>query len=202
MLKLLYFTPILVFLTIIGMTPIALADESQFVIEQSHLQNEMRSPVSITLTADKGSNILNLTGNSISTSDIEFKVVFPSGKKIVSQDLLSPDDKGNFTIEFKIDDTWIEDGFYRIMIMQTMSQNELLDSYLDVKIIDGLISESTLSTISKVVKSKLVIPPITLSESSIVLITWENMRGELVKIFPTSIDKLLERGYLTLNNLK
>lgn len=178
------------------MTSITSVDASQFVIEQSETQNTIRSPVSITLTADKGSNIINLTGYSISTSDIEFKVVFPSGKKIVSQDLLSPDDDGNFTIEFKIDDTWIEDGFYRIMIMQTMSQNELLDSHMDVKVIDGLISEPTISTISKVIKSKLVISPTPFIKSSIGMESWENIRGELVKIFPTSIHKLLERGYL------
>ena len=191
--KLLYSTTILVFLTIIGLTSIPLADASTLVIEQSETQNTMRFPVSIVLTADEGSNILNLTGNSISTSDMEIKVIFPSGKKIVSQYLISPNSDGGFTIEINIDDTWIEDGFYKIGFIQTVSENSLLDSQLYVKVNNGLVAEPTKSMISKTITDK---TSVSLSESSIGMESWENIRGKLVKIFSTSVDKLLERGYL------
>ncbi len=191
--KLLYFATILVFLTIIGVTSIPLVDASTLVIEQSETQNTMRAPVSIALTADEGSNILNLTGNSISTSDMEIKVIFPSGKKLVSQYLISPNSDGGFTIEINIDDTWIEDGFYKIGFIQNISENSLLDSQLYVKINNGLVSEPTKSMISKLITDKTSIHQ---SEFSIGIESWENIRGELVKIFSTSVDKLLERGYI------
>lgn len=194
--KLLYFTIILFSLTIIGVSSITSVDASKFVIEQSETQNTMRTPVLITLTADKGTNIINLTGNSISTSEMEIKVIFPSGKKLVSQHLLFPDSEGDFTIEFNIDDTWLEDGFYKISFIQIMSENSLLNSQLYVKVINGLIAEPTHSITSKMITSKTPILPVPFSESSIGMESWENIRGELVKIFSTSMDKLLERGYL------
>lgn len=196
MLRLLYFATILVFLTIIGGTTIPSIDASKFIIEQSETQNAMRSPVTIALTADKGSDTINLTGHSISTSEMEIKIIFPSGKKLVSQYLLTPDSEGDFTIEFNIDDTWIENGFYKISFIQTISENELLDSQLYVKVNNGLITEPTHSMISKLVTDKTPISPVPFSEVSLGMESWKNMRGELVKIFSSSVDTLLERGYL------
>jgi len=196
MLKLVYLATIIVSLTIIGGASIPSAVASQFIIDQSETQNTMRAPITIELTADKGSDIINLRGHSISTSEIEIKIIFPSGKKLVSQYLLTPDSDGDFTVEFDIDDTWIENGFYRIGFIQSISENELLDSQLYVKVHNGLITEPTHSMISKLITDKTPVLLIPFSESSLGMESWKNMRGELVKIFSSSVDKLLERGYL------
>ncbi len=77
------------------------------------------SGMSITATADKGSNTITVMGmTSSGYTDIVFTVVSPSGNNLVDVKQISPDDDGNFSTEFKVGPTWIEDGLYEIQAMQ------------------------------------------------------------------------------------
>ena len=75
--------------------------------------------MSITATADKGSDIITVTGKTIShLTDVTFNITSPSGNNLVTVDQVSPDDNGEFTVEFKVGPTWTENGFYEIEAMQ------------------------------------------------------------------------------------
>ena len=108
--------------------------------------------MSITATADKGADTITVTGKTISdTTDITFRVTSPSGNNVVYVDQISPDDNGDFGIEFKIGPTWTENGFYEITAMQGMQQNSLYTLDVLVEVTDGTtertsVTESNLET--------------------------------------------------------
>jgi predicted secreted protein with PEFG-CTERM motif len=77
------------------------------------------SGMSITATADKGSNTITVTGlTSSDYTDISFVVTSPSGNNVVAIDQVPPGDDGEFMTTFIIGPTWTEDGFYKIEAMQ------------------------------------------------------------------------------------
>jgi len=97
----------LVALSLISMTSI-----QQDVFAQS-------SGMSITATADKGSNTITVTGlTSSDYTDVTFTVWSPSGNNLVAAWQTSPDEDGNFDAKFTIGPSWTEDGFYKIQAMQ------------------------------------------------------------------------------------
>jgi len=76
------------------------------------------SGMSITATADKGSNTITVMGmTSSGYTDVTFLVKNPSGNNVVAIDQVTPDEEGNFGTEFKVG-LWAEDGFYTIQAMQ------------------------------------------------------------------------------------
>ena len=75
--------------------------------------------MSITATADKGSDAITVTGKTISDiTDVTFTVTSPSGNNVVDLGQVSPDENGEFVKVFKVGPTWSEDGFYDIQAMQ------------------------------------------------------------------------------------
>ncbi|MFQ5782055.1 MAG: PEFG-CTERM sorting domain-containing protein [Nitrosopumilus sp.] len=108
--------------------------------------------MAITATADKGSDIITVTGETISDiTDVTFRVTSPSGNNVVGVDQVSPDANGDFATQFKIGPTWTEDGFYTITAMQGIQQNSLYTLKVLVEVNNGMaertsVTESNLET--------------------------------------------------------
>ena len=108
--------------------------------------------MSITATADKGSDTIMVTGKTISDiTDITFRVTSPSGNNVVALGQISPDANGDFATEFKIGPLWKENGFYEITAMQGVQQNSLYTLNVLVEVTDGMaertsVTESNLET--------------------------------------------------------
>ena len=108
--------------------------------------------MSITATADKGSDTITVTGKTISNiTDVTFRVTSPSGNNVVGVDQVSPDNNGDFVTEFKVGPTWSENGFYEITAMQGIQQNSLYTLKVLVEVTDGMaektsVTESNLET--------------------------------------------------------
>jgi predicted secreted protein with PEFG-CTERM motif len=89
--------------------------------------------MSITATADKGSNIIAVTGKTVSHyTDITFSVISPSGNNLVAAWQVTPDVNGNFNTEFRIGPTWTENGFYTITAKQGSASLYTLDILVEV----------------------------------------------------------------------
>ena len=107
--------------------------------------------MSITATADKDSDVITLTGKTISNiTDVTFTVTSPS-YNIVEIGQVSPDENGDFVTEFKIGSKWTENGFYKIEAMQGIQQNSLYTMHVLVEVTDGMtervsVTESNLET--------------------------------------------------------
>ena len=99
--------------------------------------------MSIMATADKGSDTITVTGETVSNlTDVTFRVTSPSGNNVVAIDQISPDGDGNFVQEFKI----MTAGSYRRgksssgdMDIMLCSDNFLLSEAIEVLISRGLI---------------------------------------------------------------
>ncbi len=109
--------------------------------------------MSITATADKGSDTITVTGKTVSdVAVVTFKITSPSGNNIVEIAQISPDDDGNFIAEFIIGPkTWTEDGFYDIQAMQGSGANSLYTLNVSVEVTNGMtektsVTESNLET--------------------------------------------------------
>ena len=108
--------------------------------------------MAITATADKGSDIITVTGKTISNvTDVTFTVTSPSGNNVVGVDQVSPDNNGDFMTEFRVGPTWSENGFYEITAMQGIQQNSLYTLKVLVEVTDGMaektsVTESNLET--------------------------------------------------------
>ena len=114
--------------------------------------------MSITATADKGSDIITVTGKTIShLTDVTFNITSPSGNNLVTVDQVSPDDNGEFTVEFKVGPTWTENGFYEIEAMQGIQKNSLYTLHVFVEVINGL-TEKTSATESNLETGIFVVP--------------------------------------------
>ena len=108
--------------------------------------------MSITATADKGSDTITVTGKTVSSiTDVTFRVTSPSGNNVVGVSQVSPDNGGDFVTEFKVGPTWTENGFYEITAMQGIQQNSLYTLKVLVEVTDGMaektsVTESNLET--------------------------------------------------------
>ena len=99
--------------------------------------------MSITATAEMGSNTISVMGQTISDlTDVTFRVTSPSGNNVVAIGQISPDN-GNFDTEFKVGPTWSEDGFYTITAMQSVQQNSLYTLDVEVEVINGMVAHDT-----------------------------------------------------------
>jgi len=99
--------------------------------------------MSITATADKGSDTIMLMGQTISEiTDVTFRVTSPSGNNVVAIGQISPVN-GSFDLELKIGQMWSEDGFYTITAMQSVVQNSLYTLSVEVEVINGMVTENT-----------------------------------------------------------
>ncbi len=102
--------------------------------------------MSITATADKGSDTITIIGKTISDiTDVTFTVTSPSGNNVVDLGQISPDENGDFVKEFKVGPTWNENGFYEIKAMQGTGANSLYTLEVLVEVANGM-TERTSAT--------------------------------------------------------
>jgi len=102
--------------------------------------------MTITATADKGSDTITVTGQTISdVTDVTFRVTTPSGNNVVAVGQISPDDSGEFATEFKVGPTWTEDGFYTISAMQAITQSSLYTLEVLVEVTNGMVEETSVT---------------------------------------------------------
>ena len=95
--------------------------------------------MSITATADKGSDAITITGQTVSDiTDVTYKVTSPSGKNVVGIGQLTPDANGEFMIKLTVGQLWKENGFYEIEVMQAVHANSLYTLHVLVEVNDGM----------------------------------------------------------------
>ena len=95
--------------------------------------------MSITATADKGSDTITITGQTVSDiTDVTYKVTSPSGKNVVGIGQLTPDANGEFMIKLTVGQLWKENGFYEIEVMQAVHANSLYTLHVLVEVNDGM----------------------------------------------------------------
>ena len=106
--------------------------------------------MSITATADQGSNTIAVTGmTALTSNDVTFVVISPSGNNRADIGQVTPNDDGSFSITFNIGPTWNEDGLYSITAQQSESSIYTLTVFVEVT--SGMtgatdVTESTLET--------------------------------------------------------
>ena len=128
-------------------TSMAIAIMALSLISMTSVQQDVfasGSGMSITATADQGSDTITVTGKSISDiTDVTFVVKSPSGNNLVTVAQVTPDDDGNFTVIFKVGQTWNEDGLYSITAKQ--GQSSIYTLTVLVQITSGMTEETSVT---------------------------------------------------------
>ncbi len=131
-------------------TSMAIAIMALSLISVTSIQQDVFAQslgMSITATADQGSDTIMVTGKTISDiTDVTFRVTSPSGNNVVAIWQVSPDDNGEFMTTFIVGPTWTEDGFYTILAKQGPGIYTLS---VDVEVNNGMTEKTsvTLSTL-------------------------------------------------------
>jgi len=113
--------------------------------------------MSIIATADSGSDRITVTGKTVSDiADVKFRVTSPSGNNVVAVWQVSPDDNGEFMVNFIVGPTWTENGFYEIEVMQAVQQNLLYTLKVKVEVNYGM-TEKTFVTKSNL-DTEIIVP--------------------------------------------
>jgi len=105
------------------------------------------SGMSITATAQDGSDTITLTGRTVPTiSDVTIRVEAPENRNVVFVGQVAPDPDGKFEKEIKIGDLWTRDGDYTIHVNRGEASLQKLS--VKVRIMDGttLATDATQST--------------------------------------------------------
>jgi len=117
-------------------TSMAIALMALSLISMTSVQQDVFAQtqgISITATADKGSDIITVTGKTVSGyTDVAFIVTSPSGNNVVAVWQVTPDENGDFGTEFIVGPTWKEDGFYSITAQQGSSSLYTLTVLVEV----------------------------------------------------------------------
>jgi predicted secreted protein with PEFG-CTERM motif len=101
----------------------------------------IESGMSLTATADEGSNIISVTGETSSNiTDVIFRVITPNGENVVSVDQVTPDANGQFSTQFNVSN-WGQDGMYKIKANQGTSL--LYNITLNVEVNAGATAETS-----------------------------------------------------------
>ncbi len=128
-------------------TSMAIAIMALSLISMTSIQQDVFASsqgISITATADRGSDTITITGMTTSGyTDVTFVVTSPSGNNVVAIDQVTPDENGDFGTEFKVG-LWTEDGFYTIQAKQGPGIYTLS---VDVEVNNGM-TEKTSETLS------------------------------------------------------
>ena len=104
--------------------------------------------MAITAISDKGSDTITVTGMTVSdVTDITFRITSPSGNNVVAVDQISPDENGEFVVEFKVGSLWTENGFYTIEAMQSVVPGSLYNLEVLVEVTNGM-TEKNSATLS------------------------------------------------------
>jgi len=128
-------------------TSLAIAVMALSLISMASIQQDVFAAglgMSITATADQGSDTITVTGETVSDiTDVTFRVTSPSGNNVVAVAQVSPDDNGEFTATFKVGPTWSEDGFYEITASQSVTaSSSLYNLAVLVEVTDGMAEET------------------------------------------------------------
>ncbi len=137
--------------------------------------------ISITAMADRGSDIITITGKTISSyTDVTFKITSPSGNNIVDVDQVTPDGNGDFETKFKISEFWKEDGYYSITAKQGGSSLYTLSVLVEVN--SGM-AERTFITESNL-ETGMFVPnmPDTARETGLEIYAEAEMGSDMIKI--------------------
>jgi len=126
-------------------TSMAIALMALSLISMTAIQQDaFAQGMSITATADRGSDTITVTGITASDlTDVTFRVVSPSGNNVVAVGQISPDANGDFVIVFKVGPTWTEDGFYEISVMQSAFSTSLYALDVFVEVTNGMVASQT-----------------------------------------------------------
>ncbi len=104
--------------------------------------------MSLTATAEDGSNTISFTGTTTSnTQYVSFVAVSPNGQNVVSVDQVTPDANGDFSTEFNVSN-WKQDGMYKITASHGGSN--LYSITLNVEVTGGSTAETSTSDSSVV----------------------------------------------------
>ena len=99
--------------------------------------------MSLTATAEDGSNTISFTGTTTSnTQYVSFVAVSPNGQNVVSVDQVTPDANGEFSTEFNVSN-WKQDGMYKITASH--GQSNLYSITLNVEVTGGATAETSTS---------------------------------------------------------
>ncbi len=116
-------------------TSMAIALMALSLISMTSIQQDVFAQtqgISMTATADRGSDTITVTGETVSKLPISFVVTSPSGYNIVAIWQVSPDENGDYGTEFKVGPTWKEDGYYSIKVQQGSSSLYKLEVLVEV----------------------------------------------------------------------
>ena len=99
--------------------------------------------MSLTATAEDGSNTISFTGTTTSnTPYVSFVAVSPNGENVVSVDQVTPDASGEFSTEFNVSN-WKQDGMYKITASH--GESNLYSITLNVEVTGGATAETSTS---------------------------------------------------------
>ena len=100
--------------------------------------------MSLLATSSEGSDTILVSGHTTSQiTDITLRVTTPSGNNVVDIAQVKPDEKGNYNAEFKVNQSWKENGFYTIKAMQSIHGNSLYSMSVLVKVVNGVTAENS-----------------------------------------------------------
>ena len=184
-------------------TSMAIAIMALSLISMTSVQQDVFAQtlgMSITATADQGSDTITVTGITVSDiTDVTFVVKSPSGNNVVAVAQISPDDDGNFIVIFKVGQTWTEDGFYEIEAMQAVHQNSLYTLNVLVEVTGGMTEETS------VTQSNLEIPSILSNQTTVTIdagleISADAVEGSTTIEITGSTDRMSEGITLTVTS--
>ena len=142
--------------------------------------------MSITATADKGSDTIMIVGQTISEiTDVTIIVTSPSGNNVVAIGQISPDN-GSFDTEFKVGPTWSEDGFYTITASQSVVQNSLYTLNVEVEVINGMVVNDTFATESNIESDVFISEPKETRDSGLEINAEAEMGSDMIEITGTT----------------
>jgi len=128
-------------------TSMAIAVMALSLISMASIQQDVFAQsmgISITATADEGSDTITVTGMTTSSiTDVTLLVKNPSGNNVVAIDQASPDDNGNFSATLKVGPTWNEDGLYSITAQQ--GNSSIFNLTVLVQVTSGMTEETSVT---------------------------------------------------------
>ena len=97
--------------------------------------------MSLTATAEDGSNTISFTGTTTANTEyVSFVAVSPNGQNVVSVDQVTPDANGDFGTEFNVSN-WKQDGMYAITASH--GESNLYSITLNVEVTGGATAETS-----------------------------------------------------------
>ncbi len=184
-------------------TSMAIAIMALSLISMTSVQQDVFAQtlgMSITATADQGSDTITVTGITVSDiTDVTFVVKSPSGNNVVAVAQVSPDDDGSFTVTFKVGQTWTEDGFYEIEAMQAVHANSLYTLNVLVEVTGGM-TEETSVTESNLERSDILTDLTTVTRDAGLEISADAVEGSTTIEITGSTDRMSEGITLTVTS--